>query len=54
MRADVGVDNPGVDASFFAGTDIRSNFICSIGYGDPAALFPRNQRLSFEEAGRFE
>ena len=49
-----GFDNAGVDAAFFAGTAIRSNFICSIGHGDPAALFPRNPRLSFEEAGRFE
>ena len=49
-----GFDNAGVDAAFFGGTTIRSNFICSIGHGDPAALFPRNPRLSFEEAGRFE
>ena len=49
-----GFDNAGVDAAFFAGTTIRSNFICSIGHGDPAALFPRNPRLSFEAAGRFE
>ena len=49
-----GFDNAGVDAAFFAGTTVRSNFICSIGHGDPAALFPRNPRLSFEEAGNFE
>ena len=49
-----GFDNAGVDAAFFIGTAIRSNFICSIGHGDPAALFPRNPRLSFEEAGHFE
>ena len=48
-----GFDNAGVDEAFFAGTRIRSNFICSIGHGDPASLFPRNPRLSFEEAGRF-
>jgi len=36
-----------------AGTRIQSNFICSIGYGDPASVFPRNPRLSFEEAGRW-
>ena len=35
------------------GTRIQSNFICSIGYGDPASVFPRNPRLSFEEAGRW-
>ncbi len=48
-----GFDNAGVDKVFFAGTRIRSNFICSIGYGDPASVFPRNRRLSFEEAGRW-
>jgi 3-hydroxypropanoate dehydrogenase len=47
-----GFDNAGVDAAFFAGTAIRSNFICSIGYGSDKSLFPRNPRLSFEEAGR--
>jgi 3-hydroxypropanoate dehydrogenase len=48
-----GFDNAGVDREFFAGTRIESNFICSIGYGEPAALFPRNPRLTFDEAGRF-
>ena len=48
-----GFDNEGVDAAFFAGTRIKSNFICGTGHGDPAALFPRNPRLSFEEAGWF-
>ncbi|HEY0267530.1 MAG TPA: malonic semialdehyde reductase [Rhizomicrobium sp.] len=45
-----GFDNAGVDQEFFAGTAIKSNFICSIGYGDPAGVFPRNPRLSFDEA----
>jgi 3-hydroxypropanoate dehydrogenase len=48
-----GFDNAGVDREFFFGTNIKSNFICSLGYGDPASVFPRNPRLSFEEAGRF-
>ena len=48
-----GFDNAAVDAAFFAGTAIRSNFICSIGYGDERNLFPRNPRLSFEDSGRF-
>jgi 3-hydroxypropanoate dehydrogenase len=48
-----GFNNPGVDNAFFAGTRIRSNFICSIGYGDPASIFPRNPRLDFEEVGRW-
>jgi 3-hydroxypropanoate dehydrogenase len=49
-----GFDNAGVDKAFFAGTRIQSNFICSIGHGDPASVFPRNPRLSFEEAGHFK
>jgi 3-hydroxypropanoate dehydrogenase len=48
-----GFDNAGVDRAFFAGTRIQSNFICSLGYGKPDSPFPRNPRLSFEEAGRF-
>lgn len=47
-----GFNNEGVDAAFFAGTAIKSNFICSLGYGTDENLFPRNPRLSFEEAGR--
>lgn len=48
-----GFDNAGVDREFFAGTRIKSNFICSLGYGDSASLRPRNPRLGFDEAGRF-
>jgi 3-hydroxypropanoate dehydrogenase len=48
-----GFNNEGVDAVFFSGTNIKSNFICSLGYGNDKNLFPRNPRLSFEEAGRF-
>lgn len=48
-----GFDNAAVDAAFFSGTRIKSNFICSIGVGDPASLHPRDPRLSFENAGRF-
>ena len=47
-----GFDNAGVDREFFAGTTVKSNFICSIGRGDPAKLPPRAPRLAFEEAGR--
>jgi 3-hydroxypropanoate dehydrogenase len=48
-----GFDNQGVDSEFFAGTRIKSNFICSLGYGSDENLFPRNPRLSFDEAGKF-
>jgi 3-hydroxypropanoate dehydrogenase len=44
-----GFDNAGVDAEFFAGTKIKSNFLCSLGYGDPSALFPRSPRFAFDE-----
>ena len=44
-----GFDNAGVDREFFAGTDIRSNFLCNIGYGDPANLRPRGPRFDFDE-----
>ncbi|MGD0190278.1 MAG: malonic semialdehyde reductase [Rhizomicrobium sp.] len=45
-----GFDNAGVDREFFAGTTVRSNFICAVGHGDPSGLFPRSPRLSFDEA----
>ena len=44
-----GFDNAGVDREFFAGTSVKSNFLCSLGYGDPSGLFPRSPRFSFEE-----
>jgi 3-hydroxypropanoate dehydrogenase len=47
-----GFDNAAVDAAFFAGTRVKSNFICSIGHGTEENLFPRNPRLDFEEANR--
>ncbi len=48
-----GFDNAGVDQAFFAGTTIKSNFICCLGYGDPSGVFPRSPRLSFDEACQF-
>jgi 3-hydroxypropanoate dehydrogenase len=47
-----GFNNAGVDAAFFEGTNIKSNFICSIGRGTDENLFARSPRLTFEEAGR--
>jgi len=49
-----GFDNAKVDAAFFAGTNWRSNFLVNLGYGDPAGLFDRSPRLSFDEACRLE
>ncbi len=45
-----GFDNAGVDGAFFAGTNVKSNFICGLGYGDPSGVFARSPRMSFEEA----
>ncbi|AER55327.1 malonic semialdehyde reductase [Pseudoxanthomonas spadix] len=47
-----GFDNALVDAAFFAGTSIKSNFLVNLGHGDPAGVFPRLPRLSFDEAAR--
>jgi 3-hydroxypropanoate dehydrogenase len=48
-----GFSNEAVDAEFFSNTRIKSNFICSIGYGSDQNLFARNPRLTFDESGRF-
>jgi 3-hydroxypropanoate dehydrogenase len=45
-----GFNNARVDAAFFAGTTVKSNFLCNLGHGNKATLHPRNPRLSFEEA----
>jgi 3-hydroxypropanoate dehydrogenase len=45
-----GFDNAAVDEAFFAGTKVKSNFISTLGYGDPASIFGRSPRPEF---GRF-
>lgn len=45
-----GFDAPQVDAAFWSGTTVQTNFICNLGKGDPSKVFPRSPRLSFEEA----
>lgn len=45
-----GFDKAGVDAEFWAGTSVETNFLCSVGRGTGQKLFPRLPRLSFEEA----
>jgi 3-hydroxypropanoate dehydrogenase len=47
-----GFDQAGVTAEFFAGTPIKANFLCSLGYGDPSVLRPRHPRLAFEELAK--
>lgn len=49
-----GFDNASVDREFFAGTSVRSNFLCSLGYGDAAGLFPRSPRFNFDEIAKIE
>lgn len=44
-----GFNNAKVDAEFFAGTTVKSNFLCNLGYGDASKLHPRAPRLEFEE-----
>lgn len=44
-----GFDNAAVDAAFFAGTSIRSNFLINLGYGDISALHPRSPRPAFDD-----
>jgi 3-hydroxypropanoate dehydrogenase len=45
-----GFDREGVDREFFAGTAIKSYFLCNLGYGDREGLRPRAARLSFDDA----
>jgi len=45
-----GFSNKGVDQEFFAGTSIKSNFLCNLGFGDETGVRPRAGRLEFDEA----
>jgi 3-hydroxypropanoate dehydrogenase len=47
-----GFDNAGVDREFFTGTNVKSNFLCSLGHGDASVLFPRSPRFGFDEMAR--
>lgn len=49
-----GFDSAKIDEAFWTGTTVRTNFICSVGHGDPGKIFARSPRLSFEEACRIE
>ena len=44
-----GFNNELVDSTYFTGTNIKSNFLCCIGYGDPSKIFMRLPRLGFDE-----
>ncbi len=47
-----GFDAAKVNAEFFPDGKWEANFLCNLGYGDSAKLYPRNPRLSFDEACR--
>jgi 3-hydroxypropanoate dehydrogenase len=47
-----GFDNAKVDAEFFPDGLTKSNFLCNLGYGDPAKVGPRAPRLPFDEVCR--
>ena len=49
-----GFDAVKLDAAFWAGTTVRTNFICSLGHGDPGKVFGRSPRLAFDEACRLD
>jgi 3-hydroxypropanoate dehydrogenase len=49
-----GFDTAKVDAAFFAGTKIRSNFLVNLGRGEPSSVHPRAPRLEFDETCRIE
>ena len=44
-----GFDNAVIDEAFFAGTTLKSNFLCNLGYGDVDALFQRLPRFDFDD-----
>lgn len=44
-----GFDNEAVDKGFFGATAVKSNFICSMGYGDRESLPERDDRPPFDE-----
>jgi 3-hydroxypropanoate dehydrogenase len=45
-----GKEREGCDQEFFPEGNLKANFLCNLGYGDPAQLYPRGPRLSFDEA----
>ena len=48
-----GFSNEAVDAAFFSETPrVKSNFVSTLGYGDPATIFERSPRPPFETFNR--
>ncbi len=48
-----GFSNAAVDAEFYAGTTLKSNFLCNLGYADETALFQRLPRFAFDQVCSF-
>jgi len=48
-----GFSNAIVDEEFFAGTSLKSNFLCNIGYADETALFQKLPRFPFDKVCTF-
>ena len=44
-----GFDQNGLDKEFFPNSNIKSNFLCNIGYGDSTNIFKRSPRFEFDE-----
>ncbi len=47
-----GFDHAKIDAAFWAGSSVKTNFICALGRGDPGKVLQRHPRLDFDEACR--
>lgn len=45
-----GFDAAKMDSTFWAGSSVKTNFICTLGHGDASKVYPRNPRLAFDEA----
>ena len=45
-----GFDSDKLDAAFWAGTTVKTNFVCTLGHGNSAKVMPRSPRLAFDQA----
>ena len=47
-----GFDHEAIDREFWSGTEVCTNFLCGLGYGDPAKVFARHPRLELQAPAR--
>ncbi|MCU0805363.1 MAG: malonic semialdehyde reductase [Burkholderiales bacterium] len=47
-----GFNAEGIDREFWSGTSVKTNFLCSLGHGDPAKVFARSPRFEFDEVAK--